>query len=843
MSIYISESSQSEDDRPPFKRYKEEKYEVFEDDVFDEEYAKPNATFFLKPWSNNKSVKKLSFKSKKRIELQEFLKKDKERKSCVNNLREIISSLLNVLDGISQLNTELYGEEGINVSEVNYAYKNTYISASKIARQYYEKHLEKCKQELEIDLKKCKKEKERAERDLSFFEIFLRFLKKEKCIKDIKNKKKEKLKILEKILTLISQPQFSQFFVSRQTRYKNIFDDLKTDNDFVNCLQVCQEKKANLEENLQEYKSEYKEIKCFFEFHNKIKEVEEILKAICDLIFEGNLGNTYTSSYKEMKKKYDNFTSFLETWENDKVETLQKCQKKVESIKSYLEHLKNLKKMFEDEVAQRKLECFKQLEEYYYTAEDKIKKLKLTMSKLFEKEYFETLIDPLKKHLGDPPKLNDFKIYLNKCLSEKKSVEYILNEIEKLKSKCEVRKDKLKKRIEVNLFFATNYVRLLSEDTKKKSIFLTLQNCIKKMEAFKKRCEKESCNFLKTFELSQKEFDCFEKTRIELEYTDKKKCERFSSFIVSNLETDITTGFRNFFRISLVVSEIEWKIRRNLVGYLKDIVKKTWSTLIKSMQVTSSKKVNELMGHTENFNYCIEKKHFDENYKNFMERQMLMMVDNLNEQDLATLFKIFLSSNKFAHIKDVSHLDHLDLDTDLEIQSIQYIYSFLKPKIKEDLGNNELCDSLDKFLISSFKLRNRVCHDVLIVNEVFNEYKDSFLENLQKFKSEIRRSNTENEYIKDFANEVEYETFKNIFVNPNPETRVSDLSGIQFILPVENRKRGKTPGERDGNEICLVDFLKYMVSHKNPQECLGYFFNEFPDLKDAFYEGYEPVDQ
>ena len=58
------------------------------------------------------------------------------------------------------------------------------------------------------------------------------------------------------------------------------------------------------------------------------------------------------------------------------------------------------------------------------------------------------------------------------------------------------------------------------------------------------------------------------------------------------------------------------------------------------MQVTSSKKVNELMGHTENFNYCIEKKHFDENYKNFMERQMLMMVDNLNEQDLATLFKV-----------------------------------------------------------------------------------------------------------------------------------------------------------------------------------------------------------
>ena len=48
------------------------------------------------------------------------------------------------------------------------------------------------------------------------------------------------------------------------------------------------------------------------------------------------------------------------------------------------------------------------------------------------------------------------------------------------------------------------------------------------------------------------------------------------------------------------------------------------------------------------------------------------------------------------------------------------------------------------------------------MNEDFKELKDSFLENLQKFKSEIRRSNTENNYIKDFANEVEYETFKNV---------------------------------------------------------------------------------
>ena len=49
-----------------------------------------------------------------------------------------------------------------------------------------------------------------------------------------------------------------------------------------------------------------------------------------------------------------------------------------------------------------------------------------------------------------------------------------------------------------------------------------------------------------------------------------------------------------------------------------------------------------------------------------------------------------------------------------------------------------------------------------------------------------------------------------------PEREIHRLSGIQFKLPIENRKRGKTLlRERDGNEIYLVDFLKFMVSHKS----------------------------
>merc|ERR1712200_301378 len=99
-----------------------------------------------------------------------------------------------------------------------------------------------------------------------------------------------------------------------------------------------------------------------------------------------------------------------------------------------------------------------------------------------------------------------------------------------------------------------------------------------------------------------------------------------------------------------------------------------------------------------------------------------------------------------------------------------------------------------------------------------------------------------NNSIRNLANSLDVDQFRGMIDNESPEREVEHLSGIQFKLPIENRKRRKIKRKRAPvSTLTLEDYCEELDNGETDYESMMSFFEKFPKLKEAYYRGYNQL--
>jgi len=328
-------------------------------------------------------------------------------------------------------------------------------------------------------------------------------------------------------------------------------------------------------------------------------------------------------------------------------------------------------------------------------------------------------------------------------------------------------------------------------------------------------------------------------------YNKKEELEQVSNQIVSgyfNNNIDITRGQRNYQRIDLVVSEVEFRIRNFLVPYIKKFLKKVWPELLIAAQanILTASFFNDYMKTNQGYGLVNGK-------FTLYTDALLGLGEDLTDIELEFFIKVLLSSMGTTQIKNVNSLANFDTESELEMQNMYYIFMLLKNKIKELVDHNEY-KHLGHLLYHTNNLRNAISHEPLIQDRVFEELQNDFIHSVQQFKINFgQRSNKASEEINAFANNLDLRKFYNMFGNKSPEGRVEELSGIKLRFPIENRKRVKHGRRPDIHEYkrkySLRQWCEYFQKKEKRTEdenknMVMEFFEIFPQMKEAYYEGY-----
>jgi len=277
-------------------------------------------------------------------------------------------------------------------------------------------------------------------------------------------------------------------------------------------------------------------------------------------------------------------------------------------------------------------------------------------------------------------------------------------------------------------------------------------------------------------------------------YKKKEELEQVSNQIVSgyfNNNIDITRGQRNYQRIDLVVSEVEFRIRNFLVPYIKKFLKKVWPELLIAAQanILTASFFNNYMKTNQGYGLVDGK-------FNLYTDALLGLNNDLTDIELEFFIKVLLSSMGTTQIKNVNSLANFDTESELEMQNMFYIFMLLKNKIRE-LDDHNVYTYLEHLLFNTNNLRNAISHEPLIQDKVFEDLRDQFINSVLDFKMIVPQSYFEaSEEMIAFADNLDLRKFYNMFFNKSPEGKVEELSGIKFRFPNENRKRvkhGKRP--------------------------------------------------
>jgi len=324
--------------------------------------------------------------------------------------------------------------------------------------------------------------------------------------------------------------------------------------------------------------------------------------------------------------------------------------------------------------------------------------------------------------------------------------------------------------------------------------------CNKKKEKITNQFKEESRSKW-PFESTQKELDIITIKQTKLEHADKKALEQVASQIVSgpfDKNIDITAGLRNFQRLSFVLSEIEYQIRKHFLPYLT-------SAIIR--------------------------------YQRFHNGNVSLAE---NDDDLV---KKFLNSNN-KYVKSISSLNHLDVENELQIQSITAMSRNLEFHLSGDLNRNLLNPLLD-LIEKSANIRNTLSHHILIQNDVYQKLSNHINASIRTF---TEAANTSKQLL-ELAESISPEALNRMYESDKkfPEREIHRLSGIQFKLPIENRKRLKLSANNSGlnSELTLEDWCKKLSElskHERRNEenfsTVMEFFENFPNLKQVYYDAY-----
>merc|ERR1712200_239350 len=195
----------------------------------------------------------------------------------------------------------------------------------------------------------------------------------------------------------------------------------------------------------------------------------------------------------------------------------------------------------------------------------------------------------------------------------------------------------------------------------------------------------------------------------------------------------------------------EYHIRAALVPYLKYILNQMWHSLRYNLSADS---INEYMHRFEK-RIKLKSKFDEENLQRFLGKQ------NLNDTDLDEFIKVLLSSLSVTDISR-SNINHLNIDSELEMQSIFYIFKLSSYRIRQDLCH-DIFFFLNRLLTDTINLRNAISHDRLIQDRQFEMLLKKFTSSVTDFKKAVSddpRHLFVRESIRNLANSLDVDQFQ-----------------------------------------------------------------------------------